>query len=59
MTQERAIEIVKDMPNEFSVDELIERFTFIEMVEEGIRDVEEGRTIPHEEVKKMIEEWKK
>ena len=59
MKQERAIEIVKDMPNEFSVDELIERFTFIEMVEEGIRDVEEGRTIPHEEVKKMIEEWKK
>ena len=59
MTQEIAIETVKSMPHDFNVDELIERLTVIEKIEEAEKDVEAGRMIPNSEMQKMFEEWKK
>ena len=31
---------------------------FIEMVEVGLKEIEEGRTIPLEEIRKMMESWR-
>ncbi len=59
MTKEIVATAIKEMPHEFDLDELIERLIFIEKVDEGLKDIEEGRTIPHEEVKKIIESWRK
>ncbi len=59
MTQEKAIETVKSMPLDFNVDELINRLVVIEKIEEAEKDVKEGRVVPHSEVLKMFEEWKK
>jgi hypothetical protein len=36
------------MPQVFELDELIERLIFIEKVEEGLKQIDEGRGIPHE-----------
>jgi len=59
MTKEIVAAALKGMPDEFELDELFERLDFIKKVEEGLKDIEEGRTIPHEEVKKKIERQKK
>lgn len=59
MTREKTLEAIKDMPAEFSLDELVERLALIEKIEKAIKEVEEGKGIPHAEVKRMIAEWGK
>ncbi len=58
LTQETAIKAVKSMLPEFDVYELIDKLIVIQKIDEAEKDVE-GRTIPLDEVKKMIAEWKK
>jgi hypothetical protein len=52
MTKEIVLSVLEKMPDEFDLDELLERLILIEKAEEG-------RTISHEEVKKIIEGWRK
>lgn len=59
MTKEKVLEAIKDMPKDFQLDELIDKLIFIEKVEEGIKQVSEGQGVPHEEVKKIISEWRR
>ena len=59
MEKEKAIEVVGKMPDNFELDELFERLIFVEKVEEGLRQIDEGKGIPHEEVKKIIAKWLK
>ena len=55
MTQEIVATAIKDMPHEFDLDALFERLIFVEKVEKGLWEIEEGKTIPIEEVKKIID----
>lgn len=57
MKRDKAIETVKELPNEFELEELLERLVFIEKVEQGLTQLEEGKTIPHSEVKEMVKKW--
>lgn len=59
MTKEKVLEAIKDMPKDFQLDELIDKLIFIEKVEEGIKQVSEGQAVPHEDVKKIISEWRR
>ncbi len=59
MTKEIVATAIKNLPEEFDLDDLFERLIFIERVEEGLKDIEEGRTVPLEEVKKIIDGWRK
>ena len=45
------------LPNSFTIDDLIEKLIFIDKVEKGLLESEQGKTISNEEVKKMIDEW--
>ena len=57
MRRERVIETIKDLPNEFNLETLIERLIFIDKVEKGIKQTEEGKTISHAEVKQKVSKW--
>ncbi len=59
MTKKFVATAIEDLPQEFDLDELIGRLIFIAKVEEGLKDVNEGRTITHEEMKKKISEWRR
>jgi predicted transcriptional regulator len=59
MTKEKLLELAAGMPDQFHVDEVIERLLFIADVEEGMQKIRDGNGIPHEEVEKMIDEWRK
>lgn len=59
MKKEKVIEIAEELPQEFELEELIERLIFIEKVEKGLIQLDEKKTLPHQEVKKKIEEWQK
>ena len=59
MTKEKALEALNGLPNEFELEELIERLIFIEKVEKGLKEATEGKTRSHEDVKKVVESWRK
>lgn len=59
MKKEKVIEVIEAMPQNFELDALFEKLIFIEKVEEGLKDADEGRTISHEEVEKISKGWQK
>ncbi len=57
MKREKAMETVKEFPQEFDLEELIERLVFVEKVEKGLQQIEEEKTTPHEQVKEIVKKW--
>lgn len=55
LTREKVNKTVKNLPDTFSLDELIDQLIFVEKVEEGIQQSESGLVISNEDVKSMID----
>jgi len=51
LTKEKIIQSISDLPDEFSLDELVEKLIILEKIEIGLQQVEEGKVIYHTEVK--------
>ena len=59
MTIEYAATLVKEMPAEFDVEELIERLLFVEKIEVARQEIKDGKSYTHSEVKDIIDGWHK
>jgi hypothetical protein len=57
MKKEKAIETVNKFPQEFELEELIERLVFAEKVDKGLQQLNEEKTIPHQLVKEIAKKW--
>jgi len=57
MKRDKAIETVKELPQEFDLEDLIERLVFVEKVEKGLQQIDDGKTVTHDEVKQKIKKW--
>lgn len=57
--KEQMIRLIREQPEDSSYDEILRELAFARMVERGLADSEAGRTISHEEVKRVIESWRK
>ena len=53
-TKERVLEAVRQLPDDATVEDAMERLYFLAKVERGLKDAEEGRTISHEEVRERF-----
>ena len=53
-TKEKAIEALRDLPEDASWVEIEEKIQFLAAVEKGRQDLQEGRTISHEDVKNAL-----
>ncbi|WP_044240816.1 hypothetical protein [Flexithrix dorotheae] len=55
----KVLETLNQLPEEFNIEELVEKLLFIEKVEKGMKDSEEGKTMSLKEVKqKMENKWR-
>jgi hypothetical protein len=54
MTKHQVLDSLKDFPEKFSVEHLIEKLIFIEKVEEGLAQSKNNETISMEEAKKRL-----
>jgi predicted transcriptional regulator len=52
-------EIIKRQPDDSSYDEIVRELAFELMVQRGLKDSDEGRTITDEELKRRIKTWQK
>lgn len=59
MKKDMVIETMTDLAQEFELEILMEKLIFIEKIEKGLKQIKEGKTKTHEEVKEIIEKWQK
>ena len=52
--KQRAIEAIRSLPDNATLEDAIERLCFIAKVEAGLWQSEAGELIPHEEIKKQF-----
>ena len=57
MKKEKLLEATQNLPNEFDLDQLIEKLIFMEKVEKGLAELEEGKTKSHDHVKQVSKTW--
>ena len=56
--KEAVVEIVSSMPEDATYDEILQELVFHRMVERGLADVDAGRVISDEEMKRTIDSWR-
>lgn len=59
ITREKVLETVKNMPKEFSIDDLMDKLLLLNKIEIGLAQSKSEETFTSEEAKKMIQEWSK
>ena len=52
--KQRALEAVQHLPEDATVEDAIERLCFIAKVQKGIRELDAGQGISHEDAKRRI-----
>jgi hypothetical protein len=57
MRKDKVMETIKEFPQEFNLDDLIEKLVFMDKVEKGLQQVSDGKTISHENLKEKIKKW--
>jgi predicted transcriptional regulator len=52
--KERVLDAVRDLPDDATVEDAMERLYFLAKIDEGLRQAEAGETVTHEEAKRRI-----
>ena len=53
--KQRAIEALRSLPDDATIDDAIERLCLIAKIEQGLRQADAGQLTDHEEVKKRFQ----
>ena len=56
-TKEAVIEIIRRLPDDATVDDIMAELYARRKIEEGLRELDEGKGISHEEVKQKVARW--
>ena len=57
MDKDKVIDTVNELPQNFELDELMEKLIFIEKVNLGLQQVEEGKVVSNEKAKEISKQW--
>ena len=56
-TKEIAIRSIQELPEDATWEDIRERINFVAGVRRGLRELDEGKGIPHEKVREEFKEW--
>jgi hypothetical protein len=59
LTKNNVIKTITQLPDNFSIDELVDKMILLDKIEKGIQDADKGKVIEDEALDKQIEEWLK
>ena len=52
--KEMSLNLIKKLKDDITYEEIVYELYFLQKIENGMKDVENGRTVSHEEVKKEL-----
>jgi predicted transcriptional regulator len=55
--KENVIHMIENLPDDVTIDDIFSELYFKTQVDAGLKELNEGRGIPHEEVKKGLSKW--
>jgi hypothetical protein len=55
--KQQVIKMIQNLPDEVSVDDIMAELYFRLQVDAGLKELNEDKGIPHEEVKKQMSKW--
>lgn len=59
LTKEKLKKTIDSMPDNITVDEVIDRIILLDKIEKGLEDVEKGKVYSTSEVKERLNKWVK
>jgi hypothetical protein len=57
MRKSAVLDSISNLPDEFSIDEIIERLIIIEKIDKGRQHVKEGKINTEEQTKEKLSKW--
>ena len=54
MEKQRILKLIEELPNDASIEDVMEKVYFHEVVNRGLEDIAAGRIVSHEEVKRRL-----
>ena len=57
LTKIEVLQAIKQLPDEFSIDEIVDKLILIEKIEIGLGQSERGEVMSDEDVEKEINKW--
>jgi predicted transcriptional regulator len=56
-TKDKVIELIKTLPDDVTIDDIMEEIYFKSQVDEGLTQLDRGEGTPHEDVEKRMSRW--
>jgi predicted transcriptional regulator len=57
LTKKALLKSVKELPEEFTIDELMERLVVLQKIERGLKEMAEGKGLTTEQARKRLARW--
>lgn len=57
ITKEKLIQSINDMPDKFSIDDLLDRILLLNKIETGLEQSENGQSLSTIEAKEKLRKW--
>lgn len=59
ITKKELLQTIDDLPDEFSLDDLLDRFIVLQKIEIGLEQSQLGKTYSTKQAKEKLEKWLK
>ncbi|UKJ09124.1 hypothetical protein [Solitalea lacus] len=59
LTKEQLIQTIKDLPEKFSLDDLLDRIILLQKIEIGLEQSNSGQTLTTDQAKEKLKKWLK
>ena len=59
LTKEKIKTTIDSLPDNFTIEDIIEELIVLDKIEQGLKDVKEGKVYTTEEAKKRLDKWLK
>jgi len=57
VVKEQVVEMVERLPDDFTIDDILDEIYFKSQVDAGLKELDEGKVISHEEVERRLSKW--
>jgi predicted transcriptional regulator len=57
MKKTQVLDAIQDMPEDIAIDVLMEKLIVLQKIEEGQKQIKEGKVYTEEEAEKKLEKW--
>jgi predicted transcriptional regulator len=55
--KQASLKLIEQLDDDVTYEEILYELNLLQKIERGLRDVQEGRVTPHDQVKRKYEKW--